>query len=278
MDLDSVAGGVLYPSQGLTVYRVPDSRLLSAILRAYNDWLADFCQPYPNRLKGIAMLNVDDPNDAASELQRTARMGLAGAMMPLRPMQHRYDHPMYEPLWAAAQDLGMPLSLHVGTYRWQSGMDPNAMRQDIVEFTNRDHDVRTPIAAMIFAGVFERHPKLRIGVVEFEVAWAPYFLARLDNVYTERAVGRKLARFKDGMLPSDFFRRNAFISFQEDDIGIRLRSVIGVENLLWGSDYPHAESTFPKSREIVERLLKDVPDEERAMIAGGNAARLYHFN
>jgi predicted TIM-barrel fold metal-dependent hydrolase len=278
MDLDSVAGGVLYPSQGLTVYRVPDSRLLSAILRAYNDWLADFCQPYPNRLKGIAMLNVDDPNDAASELQRTARMGLAGAMMPLRPMQHRYDHPMYEPLWAAAQDLGMPLSLHVGTYRWQPGMDPNAMRQDIVEFTNRDHDVRTPIAAMIFAGVFERHPKLRIGVVEFEVAWAPYFLARLDNVYTERAVGRKLARFKDGMLPSDFFRRNAFISFQEDDIGIRLRSVIGVENLLWGSDYPHAESTFPKSREIVERLLKDVPDEERAMIAGGNAARLYHFN
>jgi predicted TIM-barrel fold metal-dependent hydrolase len=277
MDLDSVAGGVLYPSQGLTVYRVPDGQLLSAIFRAYNDWLADFCKPYPNRLKGIAMLNVDDPNDAASELQRAAKIGLAGAMIPLRPMAHRYDHPSYEPLWAAAQDLGMPLSLHVGTYRWQPGLDPNAMRQDIVEFTNRDYDVRTPIAAMIYAGVFERYPELRVGAIEFEVSWAPYFLTRLDNVYTERAVGRKLARFKGDMLPSDFFRRNVFISFQEDDLGVRLRSVIGVENLMWGSDYPHAESTFPKSREIVERILKDVPEEEQAMIAGRNAARLYHF-
>jgi predicted TIM-barrel fold metal-dependent hydrolase len=277
MDLDGVAGGVLYPSQGLTVYRVPDSQLLSAILRAYNDWLTEFCMPYRNRLKGIAMLNVDDPDDAARELQRAANIGLAGAMIPLRPMQHRYDHPMYEPLWAAAQDLDMPLSLHVGTYRWQPGMDPNTMRQDIVEFSNREHDVRTPIAAMIFAGVFERYPKLRVGAIEFEVSWAPYFLSRMDNTYAERAVGVQRERFKDGMLPSDFFRRNVFISFQEDDLGIQLRSVIGVENLMWGSDYPHAESTFPKSREIVERILKDVPEEEQAMIAGANAARLYHF-
>jgi predicted TIM-barrel fold metal-dependent hydrolase len=278
MDLDSVTGGVLYPSQGLTVYRVPDGALLSAIFRAYNDWLADFCHAYPQRLKGIAMLNVDDPQDAASELQRAANMALAGAMIPLRPMQQRYDHPMYEPLWAAAQDLDRPLSLHVGTYRWQPGTDPNDSAQDIVAFTNRECDARNAIAAMIYAGVFERFPKLRVGVVEFEVAWAPYFLVRLDNVYTERAVGRKLTRFKDGMLPSDFFRRNVFISFQEDDLGIQFRSLIGVENLMWGSDYPHAESTFPKSREIVERLLKDVSAEEQAMIAGENAAQLYHFN
>jgi predicted TIM-barrel fold metal-dependent hydrolase len=79
------------------------------------------------------------------------------------------------------------------------------------------------------------------------------------------------------MLPSDFFHRNVFISFQEDDLGIQLRSIVGVENLMWGSDYPHAESTFPRSREIVERILKDVRDDERALIAGGNAARLYHF-
>jgi predicted TIM-barrel fold metal-dependent hydrolase len=278
MDVDSVAGGVLYPSQGLTVYRVPDSELLSAIFRAYNDWLADFCKPYPKRLKGIAMLNVDEPPVAASELRRAANIGLAGAMIPLRPMEHRYDHPMYEPLWAAAQDLDMPLSLHVGTYRWRPGTNPNDAAQDIVDFTNRECDARNAIAAMIYAGVFERYPTLRVGVVEFEVAWAPYFLARLDNVYTERAVGRKLQRFKDGLVPSDFFRRNVFISFQEDDLGIQLRSIIGVHNLMWGSDYPHAESTFPKSRQIVERILKDVPDEEKAMIAGANAAQLYHFH
>src|SRR6516162_8817347 len=89
MDADTVAGAVLYPSQGLTVYRIPDSLLLSAIFRAYNDWLADFCQPYPQRLKGIAMLNVDDVADAVAEIQRAAKLGLAGAMIPLRPMDKR---------------------------------------------------------------------------------------------------------------------------------------------------------------------------------------------
>jgi predicted TIM-barrel fold metal-dependent hydrolase len=278
MDLDGVAGGVLYPSQGLTIYRIPDSQLLSAIFRAYNDWLADFCRTYPQQLKGIAMLNVDDPLDAVHELQRTAKLGLAGAMIPLRPMELRYDHPSYEPLWAAAQDLDMPLSLHVGTYRWRPGMNPNDASQDIVEFTNRECDVRNAIAAMIYAGVFERYPRLKVGAVEFEVAWAPYFIARMDNVYTERAVGRQRQRFKDDLQPSDFFRRNVFISFQEDDLGIQLRSQIGVENLMWGSDYPHAESTFPKSREIVARILQDVPLDEQAKIAGGNAAKLYHFH
>jgi hypothetical protein len=99
----------------------------------------------------------------------------------------------------------------------------------------------------------------------------------MDNVYTERAVGVRGRRFRDGMLPSDFFRRNVFISFQEDDLGIQLRSHIGVENLLWGSDYPHAESTFPRSRQIVDRILQGIPETEQAMIAGANAARLYHF-
>ncbi|MGH8058234.1 MAG: amidohydrolase family protein [Candidatus Entotheonellia bacterium] len=278
MDVDTVAGGVLYPSQGLTVFRVPDSELLSAIFRAYNDWLADFCRPYPQRLKGIAMLNVDDVEDAVQELQRAARLGLAGAMITLRPMEHRYDHPMYERLWAAAQDLEMPFSLHVGTRRWRPVADAKDPGTDAVEMTNREYDVRTAIGAMIFGGVFERYPRLRVGAVEFEVAWAPYCMGRMDNVYTERAVGVRGQRFKGGALPSDFFRRNIFISFQEDDLGIQLRSLIGVENLLWGSDYPHAESTFPKSREIVDRILRGVPEEEKAKIAGGNAARLYRFN
>ena len=170
----------------------------------------------------------------------------------------------------------MPLSLHVGTYRWRPGTNPN--EQDTVEFTNRECEVRNALAAMIFGGVLERHPGLRIGAAEFEVAWVPYFLARMDNVYTERAEGRRRERFRNGMLPSDFFRRNVFTSFQEDDLGIQLRSLIGVENVMWGSDYPHAESTFPKSREIVERILTNVPEPEQALIAGENAARLYGFN
>ena len=280
MDTDTVAGAVLYPSQGLTVYRTPDSLLLSAIFRAYNDWLADFCQPYPHRLKGIAMLNVDDVKDAVGELDRAATLGLAGAMIPIRPLEHRYDHPMYEPLWAAAQDLAMPLSLHVGTRRWQPGMDLNApsLTRDVVATSNREYEVREAIAAMIFGGVFERYPHLKVGAVEFEVAWAPYFMSRMDDIYTSRAVGVGRRRFKHNILPSDFFRYNIFLSFQEDAVGIQLRSHIGVENLLWASDYPHAESTFPRSRAIVDRMLQRVPEVEQVQLAGANTARLYHFS
>jgi predicted TIM-barrel fold metal-dependent hydrolase len=262
------------------VYRIPDSGLLSAIFRAYNDWLADFCQPYPHRLKGIAMLNVDSITDAVGELHRAATMGLAGAMIPLRPLEHRYDHPMYEPLWAAAQDLTMPLSLHTGTRRWRPGMDLNSpnLSRDVVETSNREVEVREAIAALIFGGVCERYPQLRVGAVEFEVAWAPYFMSRMDDVYVARAIGVSGRRFKNGACPSDFFRQNIFLSFQEDALGIQLRSYIGVENLLWASDYPHAESTFPRSREIVDRILQGVPEAEQAQIAGANTRRLYHFS
>jgi hypothetical protein len=113
--------------------------------------------------------------------------------------------------------------------------------------------------------------------VEFEVAWVPYFLARMDNLYTEQALGVHGYRFMGDVLPSDFFRQNCFLSFQEDAVGIQLRDLIGVETLLWGSDYPHAESTFPRSRAIVDRILQGVPAGEQAQIAGGNTARLYHF-
>jgi predicted TIM-barrel fold metal-dependent hydrolase len=281
MDADSVAGGVLYPSQGLHLYRaVRDSALLCGIFRAYNDWLRAFCSPYPDRLKGVAMINVDDVDDAVSELHRAGSLGLAGAMIPVTPMARRYDDPCYDPLWAAAQDLALPLSLHVGTYRWRpdSDFESSIREKDPVEFSCRDYDPRKAIAAMIFGGVFERYPKLKVGAVEFDVAWAPHFIARMDYIYNEHAVGFKHRRFRNGAVPSDFFRNNVFLSFQEDAIGIDLRSHVGTDSLMWGSDYPHAESTFPKSLEIVERILKDVPEEEKTKITRTNAATLYGFN
>jgi predicted TIM-barrel fold metal-dependent hydrolase len=129
---------------------------------------------------------------------------------------------------------------------------------------------------MLFAGVFERYPQLQVAAVEFELSWVPYFLRMIDYVYLERQQ-QATYRFKDQMRPSDFFRRQIWLSFQEDDLGIQWRHLIGVDRLMWGSDYPHAESTWPKSQEILDRILTGVADEERAQIAGGNVARLYNF-
>ena len=130
---------------------------------------------------------------------------------------------------------------------------------------------------MIFSGVFERYPKLRLAIVEFELSWVPYLLDSMDYTYIERQEEASY-RFKNNMRPSDFFHSNIYLSFQEDAVGIRLRDVIGVDSLMWGSDYPHSESTFPKSMEILDHILDGVPQDERAKIVGSTAAKLYEFD
>ena len=114
-----------------------------------------------------------------------------------------------------------------------------------------------------------------LGAIEQELAWVPHFLDRIDYAYTQRPLDWSPYRFKEDMLPSDYFHRNVFLSFQEDILGIRDRPIIGVDNLVWGSDYPHPESTFPKSQEILGEILAECNDEERAKIVGGNTARIY---
>ena len=277
MDLDGIDAGILYPTEGLQLFGVPNGELLSIVFRAYNDWIAEFCGAHPSRLHGIAMLNVDDVPSAVGELERCARLGLKGAMITAYPPEDRsYDSPEYETVWAAAQDLDMPLSLHVGTNRaTPSRPYKGLMGAKASARANTDHWVRMSLSDMIYTGVFERHPRLRVGAIELELAWVPHFLQVLDYTYSQRPPGETWPRFRDDMLPSDYFHRNVFVSFQEDALGIRMRDIIGVENLMWGSDYPHYESTFPRSREILEEILDGCDDGEKAKIAGSNAAKVY---
>ena len=225
------------------------------------------------------MVNVDEVQDGISELKRSANMGLSGAMITIYPPEDKpYDSPIYEPLWAAAQDLDMPLSLHVTTNRPGPGQQYSDFDTTKGSFVcNTDHWVRISLADMIYSGVFERFPKLIVGSVEQELSWIPHFLDRLDYNYTQRAIGDTSYRFKGDALPSDFFHSNVFLGFQEDALGIRDRDIIGVDQLLWGADYPHAESTFPRSREIIDEILVDCTEEEKAKIVGTNAARVYRL-
>ena len=281
MDADGIDVSVLYPTIALLLYNVPDIQLLTSICRTYNDWVGEFCKPFPNRLKGISMLNADDVGVAVKELERSVKLGFPGAMISVYPHESRsYDSPEYDPLWAAAQDLEIPLSLHIGTNRPGPGQVDSAHSKHARSapyFINADYWVRMSFSHMIFSGVFERYPKLRVGAVEHELSWVPHFLERMDYNYTQRA--REIApyRFKGDALPSDFFHRNIFVSFQEDAFGIRVREVIGVDKLMWGSDFPHPESTFPRSQQIIEKILADCTEEEKAKLLGENAARVYGF-
>ena len=283
MDLDGVDVSIIYPTLCNALFiSVADTELLSSVYRTYNDWIAEFCTAAPRRLKAIAQLNMDDVQKGVIELERCAKMGLVGAVTPVFPPGGRtYDRPEYEPLWAAAQDLGIPLSLHIGTNRLGTGDEFDQVFQKLMPTAtykvNKDYWVRMSLGSIILSGVLERYPKLQIGSVEHDLSWAPYFLDRLDYTYTQRIHSDSDYLFRDHALPSDFFHNNVFLGFQEDALGVRDRHIIGVDSLQWGGDYPHAEGTFPRSREILEEILVDCTDEEKAKIAGENAARVYNL-
>jgi predicted TIM-barrel fold metal-dependent hydrolase len=201
--------------------------------------------------------------------------------IPVTPLPGQpYRDQRYERLWATASDLGMPLLMHLATQRanvpgCEISCDVKTLSAAGMRPT-QDYWVRYAMADMIFAGIFERHPRLCVGSVEHEASWAAHWLKQMDYTYKERPVYRGY-QSKEGLLPSDYWRRNLFAVFQEDEATVQLRHLIGVGNLLWGNDLPHSESTWPRSREFLANMLAGVPEDEVRQLTHDNAARIFHF-
>lgn len=268
---DGIYGSVLYPTVGLLLFGVRDLDLLHAICRAYNDWLAEFCSYDSSRLKGVAMIPLDDIQFAVAELERCGRLGLSGAMISCAPLCDKRYGAEQDRFWAAAQSMAMPLSLHIATDRGGADFSEAGI-------VNVDYSVRRSLTDLIFSGMFQRFPGLRVGVVEYELAWIPFFLERMDYTFTQRAARPGWARERLSELPSHYFRQNVFVSFQEDALGIRDRDLIGLNGLMFGSDYPHTESTFPRSVEILDDVLSGLTLAERELVTWKNCASLYGFS
>jgi len=270
---DGVAGEVLYPSVGLRLFSLNDIDYKYALFRAYNRWLADFCATHPKQLKGAGMVALDDIARGVDELHFIRKLGLAGAMISINPGPDRpYSDPAYQPFWAAAQDLALPLSLHTHSERYP--------RQDfsrtMLERTTNDMMVRQAIAAMVLGGVFEKFPGVKALSVENDAGWAPYFLSRMDYTF-----GRHMAvhgwKLDLKRMPSSYVRSNCYFTFQFDKSWVPARHLIGVEQIMWASDYPHTDSTWPNSQKVIAGIFEDVPDEERGKIIHDNAQKLYGF-
>jgi predicted TIM-barrel fold metal-dependent hydrolase len=273
LERDGVAGAVLFPSSAHQAYRAVSGPLLDLVANHYNDWILEFAATHPERLRGIAMLNCDDVVSAVVELERVVRLGAAGALIPIVPLVgRRYDQAAYTPLWEAAESLGVPLLMHVGANQAVLGREPMI---DLVRHATKDLHVQASLASMVLSGVFHRHPKLRVGAIEFGASWMAYLMQQVDRVYTRGPAERRV--LPEGDLPSDHLRRGVFLSFQADRAAIGWRGVIGLENLLWGNDYPHAESTFPRSREILAEDLAGVPREEAKRITRDNTCATFGF-
>jgi len=173
-----------------------------------------------------------------------------------------------------------PLLMHLATQR--AGVPGCEISISFKTFTpaglrpTQDYWVRYAMTDMIFAGVFERYPGLRVGSVEHEISWAPHWLKQMDYTYKERPVYSGY-KSKEGLLPSDYWHRNLFAVFQEDEVGVQLRHRIGIDNMLWGNDFPHSESTWPRSRKFLEQMFANVPAEDRRKLTCDNAARIFRF-
>jgi predicted TIM-barrel fold metal-dependent hydrolase len=279
MELDGVEAEVLYTTLGFRLFWLNDAGLQRACFRVYNDWLAEYCSYAPTRLKGLALISLYDPPEGAKELVRCAKLGLKGAMIWCSPpAEQPYSLPLYDPFWAAAQDLDMPVSLHAITgmerIPWEYGAEKRAMRSTVTP-----HEIEKSFSILILSGVLERFPRLKIVSAENNCGWLPYYLQRMDRTFSRFGPSGTVTPWptKLTLKPSEYFQRQMYCTFIDDAFGVASRHWIGVDNIMWSSDYPHTASTWPRSRAVIERDFKDVSEDEKWKILRGNAAKLYGF-
>jgi predicted TIM-barrel fold metal-dependent hydrolase len=280
MELDGVEAEVLYTTLGFRLFWLKDAALQRACFRVYNDWLAAYCSYAPKRLKGLALISLYDPKEGAQELERCARLGLKGAMIWCSPPADQpYSSEIYDPFWAAAQDLDMPVSLHAITgmerIPWEYGAEKRAMRSTVTP-----HEIEKSFSILILSGVLERFPRLKIVSAENNCGWLPYYLQRMDRGFARFGPSGTVTPWptKLTLKPSEYFRRQMYCTFIDDSFGVASRHWIGVDNVMWSSDYPHTASTWPHSRDIIARDFKEVSEVEKRKIVRENVAQLYGFD
>jgi predicted TIM-barrel fold metal-dependent hydrolase len=293
LDADGVAGEVIFPD-GITEMNMPPfgagislptegvvPELQWAGARAHNRWIAEFCQMAPERRAGVAIVPLCWDVEAAVREARWAREhGLRGVLIPSRwAKQAPYHHPRYEPFWAVCAELGLVVHLHSGAAPMEDyGDHPGMMGiyiSEVVWWSAR------PVWFLIWGGVFERHPALRVAITESTTIWVPELLELLDFRYADTPYSAKLGDYRAhlSMRPSEYFRRNVFLGAScMPRREVELRHAIGLPNIMWGTDYPHPEGSWPETREQMLASFRGVPEDELAAMLGGNAARVYGFD
>jgi len=279
MDLDGVTADILYPTAVLRAFTLPRN-IQEHAFRLYNDWLADYCKTAPNRLFGVPCLCVYDIDWAVEELQRCADMGLIGGLVwqvpdPKLPL----NSPHYDKLWAAAAELDKPINFHIlsGFTNFTAG--PEIQGADIVRgaVNTRIHEVLTTVFDLMWYGMFDRHPKLKVELVECEVGWIPFALQQLDYYYNRFSnVGQHTQqKFEISRPPGEIFNEHFYATFMDDDVGAHLLKIWGERNCMWSSDYPHGNMTWPHSRAFVAKQIGDLDADRQKRLTSQNVIDLY---
>jgi predicted TIM-barrel fold metal-dependent hydrolase/uncharacterized OB-fold protein len=278
---DGVDAEVIFPNKGLSMWATSDPVFANAMCKVYNEWAWETFGRYNDRLSPVACVATGDLDGAIAEIERTAALGFRAFTLPCKPNwgahdadARNYNLPEFDRLWACVQATGKPVTFHVST-----GRDPRAARGNggaVINYVAHSlAPTIEPVANLCASGVLERYPGVRFASIEAGIGWVAWALAAMDEAYHKHHMW---AYPKLRMLPSEYFKRHGFASFQEDPPGLELAERFGLDDcFMWANDYPHHEGTWPHSAEAIERTMGGLSEPARAKILGLNAARLFGF-
>ncbi|MBL7496670.1 amidohydrolase family protein [Frankia sp. CNm7] len=278
MDTDGVEAEVLYSEVSAFRYLASVEGGVDETVQAFNDALADFASTDPNRLIVSYQIPIHDIDLAVREVQRVAAKGGKSLQMPVFPSEFKlpeYFDERYAPLFSAIEETGLPICFHIG------------LNTNLADLFMRDPTPNKGIAVplvplmtaealgmIIMGGVLERHPRLKVVFVEPGLAWVAWWLETVDDMV--RRQGYKFPAIKE--MPSEYYYRNVFLTFIDESVGLqRVRDLLGVNNIIWSTDFPHPVTSWPNSRAVVDKIFTGIPAEERKAMVSGNAARVWNL-
>ena len=293
---DGVVGEVIFPNTvppfypGFVLFAGPpkadEYEYRRAGIHAHNRWLVDFCASKPAQRAGVGQFFLNDIDDAIEDVTWIKEHGLrGGVLLPTVAPDVKWVKPLYDPeydrLWAALQDLEIPVNLHGGTGSPNYGkyaVTPLLMISEVGFYSQR------PLVQFMLSGIFERFPKLKFVVTETGASWVPPLLNQLDAIVTnvkKGEIGELKYRAEDAIakLPSEYFAQNVWMGVSQpgpDDAAVR--TLLGEDRFMWGSDYPHDEGTGPYTTLHFRQVFHDVAPEQLRKVLGENPAKLYGFD
>jgi predicted TIM-barrel fold metal-dependent hydrolase len=269
---DGVAAEMIYPTVGMLLCNHPDFDYKKACFEAYNRWLESYCAGAPNRVFGLAQVSMRTPEDGIAELKKVKEQGFKGVMMPGDPALEDYDSAIYDPVFATAEELGLPLSFHILTTK-SGALTQTSRGPRINGFLSIIRGCQDIMGTLIFGGVFDRHPNLKVVCVEADAGWVPHYMYRMDHAYKRHRYWMKAPPLK--RLPSEYFLEHIYVTFQDDWVAFKTKDLANVRRLMWASDFPHSDSTWPNSQAVLEEHTKSLTEAERNFICHDNVAELY---
>ncbi len=272
-DRDGVAAEIIYPTVGMLLCNHKDFDYKKACFDAYNRWIAEYCGHHPARLLGCGQTAGRSPGEMVADLHSIKALGLRGVMMPGNPALEDYDSRIYDPVWEASIELELPLSFHILTTK-DSAPVRGPRINSFLSIIRGNQDI---MGTLIFGGVFQRHPALRVVCAEADAGWVPHYLYRMDHAYKRHrnwlAPGIKLDK-----LPSEYFSEHIYTTFQDDWVAFRSVDQMNWRRLMWANDFPHSDSTWPWSQEMLAEHTGNLTAEQRRGILSENVAQLYRID